>query len=91
MELLKPGCFYCVRAFSLPLGVMLSSRSSPFTCPNCAAVYEVIRVEADRADDREINCLNCGEPLAARDGQFVLKYFLLRRPGERKRARYGTG
>ena len=30
--------------------------------------------------DRNLNCQACGAPLPARDGQFVLKYFLLRKP-----------
>jgi hypothetical protein len=54
-----------------------SSRSN---CPNCDAVYEVVRVEAeDVAVDRELACLSCGAPLQARQGRFVLKYFLLER------------
>jgi bifunctional non-homologous end joining protein LigD len=43
------------------------------------AVYQVVRVEAGpETSDGEIACRVCGSPLAARDGEFVLKYFLLR-------------
>jgi hypothetical protein len=50
-----------------------------FKCPNCDALYQVVRVEAGpETSDGEIACRVCGSPLAARDGEFVLKYFLLR-------------
>jgi transcription elongation factor Elf1 len=51
-----------------------------FTCPNCQALYQIVKVEAGpETDSREIMCRVCGAPLAAREGKFVLKYFLLRR------------
>jgi hypothetical protein len=51
-----------------------------FTCPNCQALYEIVKVEAGpETDDREIGCRACGGPLIAREGKFVLKYFLLRK------------
>jgi predicted RNA-binding Zn-ribbon protein involved in translation (DUF1610 family) len=54
--------------------------SSRFNCPNCGAVYEVVRVEAENvAVYRELACLSCGAPLQARHNRFVLKYFLLER------------
>jgi DNA-directed RNA polymerase subunit RPC12/RpoP len=56
-----------------------------FKCPNCRAEYRVIRVEADPAKDREIICLKCGGPLPGREGNFILKYFLLRRSGKFER------
>ena len=49
----------------------------PFKCPNCGALYQIVRVEAAPANDREITCPVCGAPLTGRDGQFILKYFLL--------------
>ena len=56
-----------------------------FKCPNCDALYQVVRVEAlPEARDHEIKCLVCGEPLAAREGEFVLKYFLLRTAARKK-------
>ena len=60
---------------------------TPFTCPNCNALYQVVKVEAGpETDDREITCRACGGPLAGREGKFVLKYFLLRK-GLRSRRR----
>ena len=50
-----------------------------FNCPNCNALYEVIKAEAGpETDDRQVFCRVCGGPLKAREGSFVLKYFLLR-------------
>jgi hypothetical protein len=51
-----------------------------FTCPNCQALYQIVKVEAGPETDlREIVCRACGGPLVGRDGKFVLKYFLLRK------------
>jgi hypothetical protein len=59
---------------------MTSSPGSRFNCPNCGAVYEVVCVEAETvAVDRALACLGCSAPLQARQGGFVLKYFLLER------------
>ena len=57
-----------------------------FTCPNCEALYQVVEVEA--GPDREITCQVCGGPLAGREGDFVLKYYLLRKGIQRRR--HGT-
>jgi hypothetical protein len=55
-------------------------RFNTFTCPNCNALYQVIKVEAGpKTADQEIACGVCGGPLVGRDGKFVLKYFLLRK------------
>ena len=59
---------------------------NPFTCPNCGAHYQVVKVAAGReTDDREINCRSCGAPLAGREGKFVLKYSLLRKAARAQR------
>ena len=51
-----------------------------FTCPNCQALYQVVRVEAGpETNNREITCSVCDAPLLGRKGKFVLKYFLLRK------------
>jgi hypothetical protein len=56
-------------------------RTVQFQCPNCGALYQVIKCEAGpETDDRRITCRACAAPLVGRDGQFVLKYFLLRPP-----------
>ena len=53
---------------------------NPFTCPNCGAFYQVVKVAAGpETDNREIACRACGGPLVGREGKFVLKYFLLRK------------
>jgi len=53
---------------------------NPFTCPNCNALYQVVKVEAGpETDNREITCRACGGPLMAREGKFVFKYFLLKK------------
>jgi hypothetical protein len=55
---------------------------NPFTCPNCQALYQIVKVEASpETDDREIICRACRYPLVAREGKLVLKYFLLRKGG----------
>ena len=59
-------------------GRIMASRFNTFTCPNCNALYQLVKVEAGpETDNREIACPVCGAPLAGRDGKFVLKYFLL--------------
>ena len=42
-------------------------------CPNCNALYQI------KAIDRRVTCRACRGPLPAREGKFVLKYFLLRK------------
>ncbi len=55
-----------------------------FTCPDCEATYKVVLVEAAPTNDREITCIHCRRPLVSREGRFLLKYFLVDRPGKRK-------
>ena len=45
-----------------------------------AFLVPLIRSEAgpETTTDQEVPCRGCGAPLAARDDEFVLKYFLLR-------------
>jgi hypothetical protein len=52
---------------------------TPFNCPNCGAKYKVVEVEAPSAT-ADLTCVSCGGPLPARDGGFLLKYFLVQRP-----------
>ena len=61
----------------------LTAANKPFfKCPNCEALYHIVKVEAGpQSADREITCLARGGPLPAREAKFVMKYFLLRKPG----------
>ena len=71
------------------LGCIMSRPAAfnPFTCPNCRAHYQVVKVEAGpETNDWELGCRSCSAPLASREGNFVLKYFLLRK-GTRARRR----
>jgi hypothetical protein len=62
-------------------------RTFQFQCPHCRALYQVIKCEAGpETDDGQIACRACGALLVGRDGQFVLKYFLLRPPGQIRRS-----
>jgi predicted Zn finger-like uncharacterized protein len=57
-----------------------------FTCPNCGALYEVVKLQAGpEADNREATCSICDDLLAGREGEFVLKYFLLRKAIQSRR------
>ena len=50
-----------------------------FTCPNCQALYQLIRHEVGpETDNCGITCRDRGAPFPARDGKFVLKCFMLR-------------
>ena len=60
-----------------------------FSCPNCNAMYQVVRQEAGpETVYSEITCHACGFPLPNREGKYVLKYFLLRK-GARFQQRAG--
>ena len=59
-----------------------------FTCPNCNALYELVKAEAGpETVDRELACRSCGAPLSGMEGKFILKYFLLRKAGRVRRGR----
>jgi hypothetical protein len=61
-----------------------------FHCPHCGVAYKIVRVEADAAaaaPDEKVFCRNCDGELDARDGAFILKYFLVgpsRKPRRKK-------
>jgi hypothetical protein len=59
-----------------------------FFCSNCNALYQLIKVEAGPENgSRVITCPVCAAPLPAREGKFVLKYFMLRKAArDRKQA-----
>jgi hypothetical protein len=57
-----------------------------FSCPHCNALYHVVRGEAGpETVYRAITCPVCGGSLPEREGQFVLKYFLMRKALPRDR------
>jgi hypothetical protein len=57
-----------------------------FICSECGARYKVVRVKADaHLPDRLIHCTACKKPLAANDGDNILKYFLISRPKAKRR------
>ena len=68
-------------------GKSRTHHSEGLECPSCAAKYEVVRVEAPPGPtvDRDITCVSCGAPLNGREGQLVLKYFLVK--GKRRSSR----
>jgi hypothetical protein len=56
-----------------------------FTRLNCKALYQLVKVEAGpETVDRALTCLACGASLPSREGELVLKYFLLRKAGRRR-------
>ena len=56
-----------------------------FTCPNCQALYQVVKVERGlETVDREVARLSCGAPLVGREGNLVLEYFMLRKAIRKK-------
>jgi predicted Zn finger-like uncharacterized protein len=55
------------------------SSFNSFTCPNCEALYYIVKAEAGpETVFQEVPCRVCAAPLVGREGNFVLKYFLLR-------------
>ena len=49
-----------------------------YVCPTCGAEYNVVRVEAKPAvQEGRLTCTKCGGPLNAREGRFMLEYFLV--------------
>jgi hypothetical protein len=67
---------------------MAAAVKASFICPNCNALYRMVRQEAGpETIDRQITCRACGGPLPSREGKLVLKYFLLRTGGRVQRWR----
>jgi hypothetical protein len=64
---------------------MTKSVATLFHCPVCAAKYEVVGFEAPPGSttEGEVACICCGGLLHAREGKFLLKYFLIERPRRR--------
>jgi predicted RNA-binding Zn-ribbon protein involved in translation (DUF1610 family) len=50
-----------------------------FKCPNCGALYQLVKIEAKPDTvDRQTACRKCGALLAGRKGRYILKYYFLR-------------
>ena len=80
------------RVLNIEMRVMVTSnRAAEFHCPNCNALYKVVRLESKSTErNRQITCRSCGAPLQGREGAFTLKYFLIRSPPEIKQRRFKT-
>jgi hypothetical protein len=68
------------------------SKFISFTCPNCEALYQLVKAEAGpETVDRQIACQVCDAPLPGREDGFILKYFFLPKAVRSKpRARGGS-
>jgi hypothetical protein len=64
---------------------MFKSVATLFHCPVCAAKYEVVGFEAPPGPipEGEVACICCDGALQAREGKYLLKYFLIERPKRR--------
>ena len=56
---------------------MPRSMAGHFNCPNCNALYQLVKAEAgpETNNRREITCRACGGPLPGRDGDIRLQIF----------------
>jgi len=58
-----------------------TSHAEAFNCPNCNSHYKLVRAEADpKSPEGQVACRQCGAPLNGREGDLVLKYFLVGQP-----------
>jgi len=64
---------------------MVKGDPANFICPGCQARYKIVRAKAEsRSRDLPLHCKVCKQPLAAMDGENILKYFLISRPKARR-------
>ena len=69
---------------------MAKDRRENFVCPHCQAGYKVVRMRAQPGVAHEtLHCRVCRQPLAAIEGDNVLKYFLVGEPAL-QRSRFCT-
>jgi len=60
---------------------MVKADVADFIFPGCQARYKLVRAKsAAGSRDLPLHCKVCKQPLAASDGEDILKYFLIRRP-----------
>ena len=66
----------------------LKSQAELINCsPNCNVEYRLVRAEArPKSSYGQIECYHCGGPLNGREGQFILKYLLVKNPRKRAKA-----
>jgi DNA-directed RNA polymerase subunit RPC12/RpoP len=60
------------------------AQPAPAKCANCGAAYKVVKVESP-SPPTEITCQACGARLEAREGKYLLKYFLVEKPPRERR------
>jgi hypothetical protein len=59
---------------------LVKNNPADFVCPGCQARYKLVRVRSEaRSRGFPLHCKVCKQPLAAKDGEDVLKYFLISR------------
>ena len=64
---------------------MVKDNPADFICPGCQARYKIVRAKAEtRSRGVPLHCKVCKQPLAAIDGENILKYFLISRPKARQ-------
>ena len=65
---------------------MANNRPPLFFCPTCKALYQVVKTEAGpETVNYDITCQECKAPFPAREGNFALKYFMLRKGARDRR------
>jgi len=58
--------------------VMTERGPEDFICPQCKSRYKLVRAEpGPRTTSRPVHCKVCRHPFAPREGENVLKYFLI--------------
>jgi predicted Zn finger-like uncharacterized protein len=56
------------------------SARDDFICPGCQALYRIVRMKSESgAAYMPVPCKVCRQPMAATEGDDVLKYFLVRK------------
>ena len=72
----------------------MSPLPSQVNCAHCEVKYSVVRIGAPTAMEYgELTGLSCGGPLPAREGAFLMKYFLVdpQNDGSAARGRWKAG
>jgi len=58
-------------------------RAVDFRCPDCGALYKLVRVlkpEVNKHECRSVLCVYCNRPLSEGDDDFLLKYLMIQKP-----------